>query len=597
MTEPTRPERRPILRLEEATVARIAAGEVVEGPASVVKELVENAWDAGATEVRIALALGGFSAVTVRDDGLGILPAELPLAVERHATSKLARFEDLGGLRTMGFRGEALASLAAVARLRLLSRTAGADAAHGIEVEGGHLTREFVEGAPPGTTVEVRDLFFNTPARRQHQRSPAAEQVEVTRVLGALYLARPGVGLTLEAEAGELARFPPSASLADAAVRVLGPELLGESIDLRAADDGSGVAFRALLSRPTVSRGSAGGLHIAVNGRAVVSRSLAAAVRLAYTDYLPRGRYPIGAVDLTIDPARVDVNVHPTKREVRIAKERDVADRLRRAVREALRPGTGAATAPSTRVDAVPTPRAEPGGPAVPSASSPVAVGTRAGGPGPTAGRPLRLDADPGPVRVEGVRDRPKLALLGPLFRLYWVAESDDALVLVDQHAASERVVYDTLRRTGRLARQALVEPVPVTLTARQSAALRANGEAIASAGFRIVPFGPSTWRVEGLPVYRGRRASAPALLELLDELAEGGRGAPTEAWEAKRAASIACHAAVRGGDVISAEEMARILEELDRLEGPAYACPHGRPILVRLDRRRLDQWFLRSSP
>jgi DNA mismatch repair protein MutL len=576
-------------------VARIAAGEVVERPASVVKELVENAYDAGASEVRVSITEGGTQRIAVSDDGVGIPPSELGLAVERHATSKLAADGELDAILTLGFRGEALASIAAVSRLSIVSRTAGDDSAHGIRVDGGGNATEFVAGAPPGTTVEVRDLFFNTPARQKFLRSPASEQVEVLGAVGALYLTRPQVAMVLDSEGQELVRYPRSDSLRDAVVRVLGAELVDQTIELDEPDE-QGIAIRAVLGRPTISRGTSQGLYLAVNGRLVVSRTLSQAVRLAYDDYLPRTRYPVGIVHLHIDPARVDVNVHPTKREIRIAREREVADRLRRAVRTALirAPQTAERGARGMAFLRPPLPSVE-APPAGPQEPEPMPV-SLAFAPAGAAGVQQRLVDRPEPRTVDSSSGHPRITLHASIFRLYWLGESEDALVVVDQHAASERVVYEALLRDGRLAHQELVEPVTMRLTARQGAVLESRRTEIASAGFGVEPFGGGTFRVASVPVYRGHIARAELLPSLLDELADGGRPTVPNGLVERTSASIACHAAVRAGDVITAEEMGRILEALYRLPEAAYACPHGRPILVRLPRGRLDRWFLRSG-
>ncbi|MCI4357822.1 MAG: DNA mismatch repair endonuclease MutL [Thermoplasmata archaeon] len=593
----SRSDRRPIHRLKPATVARIAAGEVVESTASVVKELVENAYDAGGSEVRVEIWGGGTERIRVSDNGSGILPEELALAVERHATSKLSDSEDLDTVATLGFRGEALASIGAVSHLSIRSRTALSDSAHGIRVDGGEVSGEYEEGGPPGTTVDVRDLFYNTPARRKFLRSPAAEQVEVTRVVGALYLARPGIALSLSSEGQEIARYPATGSLSDAVVRVLGEELLGQTLEVRADPLGEeGLAVTAVLARPTVSRGTSSALYLSVNGRIVASRTLQVAVRLAYEDYLPKNRFPLGTVHLVVDPSRLDVNVHPTKREVRIAREREVAEALRRAVRGSLQ-GTAAVSDPVSAAPRPYFPSVGTGGPRPTEPPRVALAGSLGGGSGGGATSQARLEPAAPPRAVDPSGGHPRLRLLGSLFHLYWVAESEASLVLIDQHAASERVVYDSLRADGRLARQELVSPVTLTLSARQSAAWAANREEIDAAGFEVESFGGSSFRVASTPVFRGRLARAETLPELLDELADGGRSSAPNDWVERRAASLACHAAVRGGDAISAEEMGRILEALYRLPGASYACPHGRPILVRLDRRRLDQWFLRSTP
>ncbi|HZY92390.1 MAG TPA: DNA mismatch repair endonuclease MutL [Thermoplasmata archaeon] len=578
--------RRAIHRLSPETVERIAAGEVVERPASVAKELVENAIDAGATEVRVHLVGGGLTLLRVDDDGVGIPRAELPLAVERHATSKLESADDLPAVATLGFRGEALASIGAVARLSVSSRVRETDEGYQLRVAGGAAEAVTVVGRPPGTTIEVQDLFFNTPARRKFLRSAASEQVEVLATLERMYLARPAVGIEIFSESGEIGRYPGVPSLRDAAARVFGPEFLAQSFEVDLPlPDGSRLA--AVLGRPAVSRPSSQSLYASVNGRPVVSRPLAQAVRAAYLDYLPRGRFPVGVVALRVDPRRVDVNVHPTKREVRFADERTLFESVRSAVRASLGGQNQVAGAPEPRTHASGT-ESRPRGPLI------GATAAQALGRGTARQRSLLEKAEaPG---LAATSRHPALRLVGSLFSLYWVAESAGSLVLVDQHAASERVLFDALRRDGRLGRQELLHPLTLVLSPKSQVAFTAHAPEVRRAGFEIEPFGGDRVRVAAVPSYLGRRMPAEALRPLLDELAEGGRPTVPESLVDRVAASIACHAAVRAGDSISEEEMRRILEQLYALPAANYACPHGRPILVELPRGRLDRWFLRSG-
>ena len=356
----TGPARRPIRRLAPEVVGRIAAGEVVERPASVVKELVENAFDAHARQVAVRIRGGGIERIVVADDGDGIPPEELELALERHATSKLEDDSELAGIASLGFRGEALASIASVARVEVLSRVPAEDAAAGRVADPAGIGPSFVAPRSVGTTVTVEGLFARLPARRKFLRSPAAEQVEITATIDRMHLARPEVGLSLEANGAEVSRYPPARSLRDAAAEVLGSEFAANPVAVR----GQAGPFRweGWLGRPPLSRSTLAGLQLVVNGRPVLSRPLAQAVRLGFADHLPRSRFPVGVLHLTIDPERVDVNVHPTKREVRLAGEAELADHLRRAVRAALGEGPAIAAVRSTR------PSAEGrAGPAVPS--------------------------------------------------------------------------------------------------------------------------------------------------------------------------------------------------------------------------------------
>ncbi len=595
------PVRRPIRKLSAATVGRIAAGEVVERPASVVKELVENAVDAGATSVTVRIDGGGIDGIVVADDGVGIPEAELPLALERHATSKLTDEMELAEVGTLGFRGEALHAIGEVSRLLLLSRPDDSPAAHGIEVAEGRLLRRFTDARSRGTTVTVTELFRSLPARRKFLRSPAAEQVEITGTLDRLYLARPEVGLRLESAGREVFHYPPGAPIDLAAARVLGPEFAAGSFAVEAAADGLRISGR--LGRPPLSRSSSAGLFLAVNGRTVASRELAASVRAAFVDYLPRVRFPLGVLRLTLPTDRVDPNVHPTKHSVRLARASEVADFLRRAVRAALvalpqesaRPlGASVVTFPERTLPGIGPPRAGPAAAEPPAGAA--ADGRPPASPGrPEGGRQRRLDpAGPATSVPSGPR-HPSLALLGCVGDLYWVAADGADLVLVDQHAASERLLYDELRRTGHLARQELVSPLRIELTARQAATLRQSSERIRASGFVVAPFGTGAFRVLAVPAYRGHLASAEELPRLLEELADGGRPSVPDGLVERVTASLACHAAVRAGDRIPVERMGAILEGLYGLTGPALACPHGRPILVRLPRGRLDGWFGRS--
>ena len=446
----------------------------------------------------------------------------------------------------------------------------------------------FEVGRSVGSTVDVRDLFFNTPARRKFLRAPAAEQVDVVATVERMYLAHPTVAVTIVAEEQEVAQYPRALNLEEAASWVFGSEFVSSHFTVRSSAD-SPVQFFGVFGRPTVTRGTSVAVQVSVNGRAIVSRLLSQAIRAAYQDYLPRARFPVGAVQLELDPTRVDVNVHPTKREVRIERERDVSDLLRRAIRSALVGGPqfanlpGAIRAPRGSL----TERSVVRSPTVRSTSTGRTLG---------AAKQTLLDAPAAGHRVSGSHRHPGLALLGSIFQLYWVAEADGDLVLIDQHAASERVLYDELRASGRLGRQELVESVRVPLTPKQRAALHAHEELLRSSGFTVEPFGGDQFRVSSVPSYRGHRAEAGSLPSLLDELAEGGRPTIPEGLAERVAASVACHAAIRAGDTVSAEEIGRVLEALYRTETPAYACPHGRPVLVRVSRGRLDGWFLRRS-
>ncbi|HZY70846.1 MAG TPA: DNA mismatch repair endonuclease MutL [Thermoplasmata archaeon] len=581
--------RRPIRKLDPATVRAIAAGEVVERPASVVKELVENAYDADAREIVVTVDGGGIDRIEVADDGEGIPAEELALAVERHATSKLDSGADLHEVHTLGFRGEALSAIGTAARLRLVSRARGSPEGRAVDVESGSVVAEAPAGGPEGTRVEVRDLFLSIPARRKFLRAPAVEQAELLATLERLYLSRPSVGLTLRSGGRETARWPAAKSLRDAAGRVFGPAFDEAAFDLDATAL-AGVRVRARLGHPVAASGGPHRLMVVVNGRSVAGGPVAAAVRAAYAGFLPRGRYPVGLVELEVEPMRVDVNVHPTKREVRLSREREVTEAVRRVVREALQ-GQPLAAAP--RGGTPPAGLVAFGGRASlrPLGDRPAGV-VSTGEPG---GTQRRLSAGvTSPTIGAGRAHRPALTLRASMFDLYWFAEAGDELVVVDQHAADERLLFEAILAEGRLVRQTLMEPIRIELTPRQAATLESKSTDVAASGFVVEAFGSSSYRVGSVPSFRGHSARPEALPGLLDELADGGRPTWPDGARERTAASIACHSAVRAGDRISAERMGRILADLATAAPEAYACPHGRPILVRLPRGKVDGWFLR---
>ena len=585
-------DRRPIRRLEGAVVREIAAGEVVERPSSVVKELVENAVDAGATSVIVRLSGGGLERIEVADDGEGIPAGELELAVERHATSKIDPGGPVDRIGTLGFRGEALAAIASVSRFRLLSRPRDAEVAAGLSVVGGQVAGRFLAPRAVGTTVEVDDLFFNTPARRKFLRSPPVEQADILGAVERQYLARPDTTYRVESEERVIASYPGTPDLRDAAARVLGLGFRTQSFAVLEDLPGGG-HLRAILGTPAVASGSARGLYVVVNGRAVNGRAVQQAVRIAYRDYVPKSRYPVGVVYLDVPPSAVDVNVHPTKRDVRLLDEREWTEAVRRATRAALvEEPARAAELVVRREEAPPSASAEPAGGRALGVAEAFA---RMGGP-VRAGSQRRLDTEPMAAVVRTGPGRSPVSLIGCVQRLYWIAETGDAMLLIDQHAASERLLFDLLKRTGHLVRQELVEPVTVELTARQAATLQEHAEAVRGAGFDLEPFGPTSYRIRAVPEWLGHRATPESVVALLQELGEGGRPTVPDGAQERTQATIACHAAIRAGDVVAREEMVRVLDALYASSETAYACPHGRPIVFRLPRSRLDRWFLRSG-
>jgi len=595
--------------LSEEAVAKIAAGEVVERPAAALKELLENSVDAGARRIEAAIEGGGVTRIEVADDGGGIAPDELLLALTRHATSKIARAEDLGTVVTYGFRGEALPAIAAAAaRLTVRSRAATADGAE-VVVEAGVIGPVVPAAQAPGTRVEVLDLFGRLPARRAFLRAAQTEAAACHDVVLRCALAAPQVAVRLRTERGEAFASAGTGDRADVLARAYGPAIRA---DLVAVDYATPtVRVTGYVATPERARATRVGQTLLVRGRPVTSRAIAYAAESAYAGRLPRGRFPVFVLAVDVDPAAVDVNVHPQKREVRFADERLVAGSVHNAVVRALEAGlrppgpppapTGewvparlAPALPSARQTVVPWP--EPSRPAaVPAApvAVPAPVPARAGGVSPGFADPVTT-ASPG-----GAGDAPD-ALLGGLVALrqvrltYILAEGPDGLYVVDQHAAHERVRYEEIGRadaTGRApARQRLLPPLVLDLPPALVEVAAARGADLTAAGFDADPFGPASVRVREVPA--GMRLPGQVLRDLLEALGDPTDNAPAAH---RRRALLACRTAVRAGDALGLAEMGAILATLAVCQAPA-TCPHGRPTVRRLAWDEVGGWFRRRA-
>ena len=583
------PARHGIHRLDESTVRQIAAGEVVERPASVVKELVENALDAGATQIRISLERGGLDLIEVADDGQGISRSDFPLLFERHATSKLQSPEQLLTVGTLGFRGEALASIAAVAHVGVASRPEGASTAYSMDVGPG---RSYEEPRPvaraPGTTLAVRDLFHNVPARRKFLKSVPAETQRITEIVEHLYLATTSVSFQLTSDGGEVLRFPPAKSLTEAATNAFGVEF-AERCFTFSGSGGPGTWVDGVVSHPSLTRGNSGRLLFAVNGRPIVSRPLVEALRSAFLDIIPKGRYPLGLVHLQIEGEGVDVNVHPSKREVRFRWEEELRSSLRSLVVSNLQ---------------------EAGRSSLPPPSPPASVVLPLSPPPPPPGVQQTLSAPGGSgiateVRptVRGTSVQPKLILLGQVGALYIVGERDDGqglLVLIDAHAASERVIYERLVTETAPAHQDLLVPTDIDLTPRQATVFARARDDLREMGFQVEHFGGSRYRVSAIPSFFWHRVEPSRISQVLDELGEADARKVRSELRERVAKTLACHMAIRAGDALTLEEMERLVKELYGARD-TFTCPHGRPIMISLRRDELDKWFhrptVRNSP
>jgi DNA mismatch repair protein MutL len=588
--------------LPDDLVDQIAAGEVVERPASVVKELVENALDAGAARIRVEVRDGGASLIAVTDDGSGMSAEDARRALERHATSKITSGEDLVRIRTFGFRGEALPAIASVSRMRLRTRARGAAEGFEIRIEGGKLLESRAAGGPEGTRIEVADLFANVPARRKFLKSAATEWGHVAEWLARAALALPSVHFDVQHDDRPALTWPAVSDPIERVAAVLSEREAEGLVPTRATE--GALCIEGFVSRPDVQRSSAAGLHLFVNRRPVRDRLLRHALLDAYRDVLPRGRYPTALLFLEVPPESVDVNVHPAKWEVRFADPAAVHRLVARSVRQALEErrwiaSSGGVTRSPDHASAAQIREAGSASDWIFSGTRPAAAsGAREGGAG--EGAPAQLFADPLTSAAPAFRFA-ELRLLGQVLATYLVAETRDGLVLIDQHAAHERVLYEGLRaawREGGVARQPLLLTETVELAPDRVARVAEAADALLRLGFEVEPFGDRAVAVRAIPALLAGHDPVSLLRDLADQLdhgRSGGTGALRDPDAADALfASLACHAARRAGERLETREQHALLAALDTIPF-APTCPHGRPVAVPIGRNELERRFGRS--
>lgn len=602
-----------IRQLPDTLINQIAAGEVVERPASVVKELVENALDAGANRIDIDLEEGGVRLIRVRDDGGGIAPEELPLAVARHATSKIASLDDLESVATLGFRGEALPSIASVSRFLLVSRRA--DSAHGaaLQVEGGQVGAVAPKAHPQGTTVEVRDLFYNVPARRKFLRAERTELGHIEEWLRSLALARPDVEVRVAHNGKPSRRYRASSETSgdgaafsgERLVETLGEEFAGHA--LRVTHEAAGLRLHGWIAQPAYSRASADQQYLYVNGRPVRDRSIAHAVKQAYADVLFHGRQPAYVLFLVLDPLRVDVNVHPAKHEVRFRDARLIHDFVYRTLHEALAE-TRAGIVASVGAAA---PSASPGG-GMPAAHAPGAYAgfspamqprlslqvdeTRAayaalyGAPAAGAMPPALPDAGDGQVPPLGYA-------IAQLHGIYVLSETAEGLIVVDMHAAHERIGYEKLKAAhdgAGLRMQPLLVPQTVAVSEREADVAEREAATLAELGFEVSRGGPQSLLLRSVPALLAHGDVAALLRDVLADLREHGDSRLIREARDELLSTMACHGAVRANRRLGIAEMNALLREMEATERSGQ-CNHGRPTWARFTLPEIDRWFLRG--
>jgi DNA mismatch repair protein MutL len=580
----------PIKILSRSLANKIAAGEVVERPSSVVKELLENSLDAGACQVTVEIQGGGIQQIRVTDDGHGIPAGQLELAFQRHATSKLENQEQLDAVGTLGFRGEALPSIAAVSKLTMTTRLPAEDAGQTIQLDWGSVSHKGPQGAAAGTSVAVCDLFGNMPARRKFLRTNATEAGRVQELVGRYALAYPEVRFLLTIDARRALRTPGNGDFREALVAVYGAESAAQMLEVSGEDAESGYGVRGFISPPGLNRANRAHLSFFVNRRWIQSRMLSYALEEAYHGLLPERRYPMAAVNLTIPLDEVDVNFHPSKREVRFHQEGRAFSTLQRAVRAVL-----VADSP------VPQMRPPSGGSGAPSGQSATFGGPSffpVGSFGRGGNQPLPVDPSKLPSwSGDGPLERPAspaLKVVGQIKLTYIVAEGSEGMFLVDQHAAHERVIFDRLVRdaAGRAPdAQSLLESVPVELTQAQAETLKSHAGLLDGYGFIVEHFGENSYLLRAMPVVLAERSPgdpAKALQDVLDMVAFEGL---LRQQEDVLAASIACHGAIRAGKPLTEPEMRALLEQLEAADNP-HTCPHGRPTMIHFSSYHMEREF-----
>lgn len=610
--------------LDDITAGRIAAGEVVERPVSVVKELVENSLDAGADQVVIEITEGGKESITVTDNGCGMSQEEVSLAFCRHATSKITCAEDLYSLKTLGFRGEALPSIASVSHLVLKTKMHSETVGHRIELMGGKVLSLKPVGCSPGTSVMVTDLFYNTPARRKHLKSKGTEAGLVVDMVQNISLARPGVRFLLRHNNRVIFRTPGSGRLVDAVSSVHGVEVTREMVEIRA--EKGNVSLTGFVSKPSLNRKTRSHITFAVNGRYVRSKFINRAIEEAYSGLIPSGRYPVVVLSLELEPAMIDVNIHPAKMEVKINNENEIAKFIKDTIRKHLQSSDlilnynykiRSNTEKYYYVQNIPV-----------NASGTAGQGSlelEAGqiGEGIDIGKwdllnkqkindqtllPVNVKEEQEALRqpcantkskVNGkVSNFPFLQVIGQLLPTYIIAGGPDGLYILDQHAAHERIIFEELLNSvnnGGNHAQMLLRPVPLELNYKALTVLQENLNNFKTLGFILEEFGSGTYILRGIPANLSTEKAVYQFIDLLDELAVTGREESYGDFNRAIVTRLACQAAIKSGEKLSLEAMNAIVQKLSRVNEP-YTCPHGRPTLVKITERELAQMFKRTN-
>ena len=573
----------------------IAAGEVIESPSSVVKELIENSIDAGSSRIIINTTEGGIRALSVSDDGRGIPSDQVSIAFKRYATSKVSVVGDLDRINTLGFRGEALFSIAAVSNVKVTTKFTGDDFGTEAEIRDGNNIRQSPIGVPTGTTIKVEDLFSNFPARRKFLRSAVAEKGRVHKLVQKYALSNPSVSFNLVQDGKDQLLTGGKGSVREVVSSIYGHRIAAEMIDIDRSNLDpiwEGPVVTGLVGLPSHYRSNRSHIILFVNGRLVTDKAMSYALEQSYRGLMPVRKFPIGIINLNIDPQEVDVNVHPTKSEIKFENPGEIFSLIERTVRPFL-----LETSPVKAVrNNTYTTREE--------IVDPSGFWLR------TLERTNKLrlpkdaefekksdshyEYDEKALEMSGVRSVPVLRVLGQIARTYVLCEGVDGLYIIDQHAADERVVFEKLVNMARQKTQEiqiLMEPVPVVMDSHQMSVIEENAEIFNSLGLNIDQIGPETYSIRSVPAVLSKADPVEALNNVLDGISEKTH---YESWEEKAAYSAACHSAIRAGQVLSINEMEQLIRQLETSINP-HTCPHGRPTMIRLSQGYLEKEFLRK--
>ena len=631
--------------LDKDTINKIAAGEVIERPTSVVKELIDNSIDAEATDIRIEVENGGKKSILVRDNGCGMSRADALIAYKKHATSKLIRIEDLNTISTMGFRGEALASISAVAKIEILTRPPDEITGTKIIIHGGKVLDITDAGSAPGTSVYVKDLFYNTPARRKYLKSDRTELAHITDTVTQLALANPAISFTLLSEGKSVLRNTGSKDIFNSIVNLLGPDTARSMLPLESGKEE--FEIQGYISKPEITRSDGDQLFIFVNTRPVTSRAITAAVRNGYYTKIPKGRYPVAVLSLTVDPGEVDVNVHPRKSEVRFSREKELEDTITGAVEKSLSEhalvhevrekgnrnfkrnfeisgfSEGLKVSETQETLQKPITNTEIPEKFGMSGSSREILGERSGiytYPVKDTERKLRKserllglfeEARAQENELEKVRERvqeasvkeqkpntsllEELQVIGQVSKMYIIAEKGEDLVLIDQHAAHERILYEQVIRMKKPRVQELITPITIELSPKEKVLMEDYIPYLEEYGFGISEFGDNTFVVTFVPDVFGQLEHPEFIHDIINDLLASGKVKKETGISEKVSKTLACRAAIKGGAACSLRQMEELIEQLKKAENP-YSCPHGRPTIITFTKAELDRMFARTQ-